>query len=231
MTRANDIASLVDSNGDIVAGALDNVPPSNDASALTTGTLDAARLPSSSVDASSLTTGTLAAARLPSSGVDAASITTGTLNSARVSLANSDITGQPFFVNQLSTTALWSGITHGANNGNAYGYYYSDAGVSGYTTSKTIALMLRVYYAHGGSANHGYLGGYFVQAGETDAFPNRADFYMAHYDDYYNTDTSDFLCRWNSAGTQTLRFYVTSSHNTSTLNSYQLRLVGTIERA
>ena len=45
MTRANDIASLVDSNGDIVAGALDNVPPSNDASALTTGTLDAARLP------------------------------------------------------------------------------------------------------------------------------------------------------------------------------------------
>ena len=67
MTRANDIASLVDSNGDIVAGALDNVPPSNDASALTTGTLDAARLPSSSVDASSLTTGTLDNARLPSS--------------------------------------------------------------------------------------------------------------------------------------------------------------------
>ena len=45
MTRARDIADLVDANGDIVAGALDNVPASNDASALTTGTLDAARLP------------------------------------------------------------------------------------------------------------------------------------------------------------------------------------------
>ena len=59
MTRARDIANLVDANGDIVAGALDNVPASNDASALTTGTLAAARLPSSGVDASSLTTGCL----------------------------------------------------------------------------------------------------------------------------------------------------------------------------
>ena len=66
MTRARDIANLVDANGDIVAGALDNVPASNDASALTTGTLDAARLPTTGVDASSLSTGTLDGARLPS---------------------------------------------------------------------------------------------------------------------------------------------------------------------
>lgn len=59
MTRARDIANLVDSNGDIVAGALDNVPPSNDASALTTGTLAAARLPSSGISASAVDTGTL----------------------------------------------------------------------------------------------------------------------------------------------------------------------------
>ena len=70
MTRARDIANLVDANGDIVAGALDNVPASNDASALTTGTLAAARLPSSGVDASSLTTGTLPAARLAADSVD-----------------------------------------------------------------------------------------------------------------------------------------------------------------
>ena len=51
MTRARDIANLVDANGDIVAGALDNVPASNDASALTTGTLANARLASTvSVD-------------------------------------------------------------------------------------------------------------------------------------------------------------------------------------
>ena len=45
MTRARDIADLVDANGDVVAGALDNVAPSNDASALTTGTLPSGRFP------------------------------------------------------------------------------------------------------------------------------------------------------------------------------------------
>lgn len=57
MTRARDIANLVDANGDIVAGALDNVPASNDASALTTGTLDGARLPNPlpAIDGSNLT--------------------------------------------------------------------------------------------------------------------------------------------------------------------------------
>ena len=45
MTRARDIADLVDANGDIVVGALDNVPASNDASALTTGTLPDGRFP------------------------------------------------------------------------------------------------------------------------------------------------------------------------------------------
>lgn len=57
MTRARDIANLVDANGDIVAGALDNVPASNDASALTTGTLDGARLPNPLpvIDGSNLT--------------------------------------------------------------------------------------------------------------------------------------------------------------------------------
>ena len=54
MTRARDIADLVDSNGDIVAGALDNVPASNDASALTTGTLDAARVAAGSLATSKI---------------------------------------------------------------------------------------------------------------------------------------------------------------------------------
>lgn len=67
MTRARDIANLVDANGDIVAGALDNVPASNDASALTTGTLAAARLPTSGISASAVDTGTL-----PSSVIDLA---------------------------------------------------------------------------------------------------------------------------------------------------------------
>lgn len=82
MSKARNLAKLlVDSNGDVSAGSLDNVPPSNDASALTTGTLAAARLPASGVSASSLTAGTLAAARLPTSGISASAIDTGTLPS------------------------------------------------------------------------------------------------------------------------------------------------------
>lgn len=45
MTKARDIANLVDSNGDVVSGALDNVPASDNASALTTGTLPDGRFP------------------------------------------------------------------------------------------------------------------------------------------------------------------------------------------
>tara|TARA_B110000483_G_scaffold107001_1_gene130575 strand:- start:1743 stop:3098 length:1356 start_codon:yes stop_codon:yes gene_type:complete len=44
MTKTRNIADLLDVNGDVVSGALDNVPASNDASALTTGTLPSARL-------------------------------------------------------------------------------------------------------------------------------------------------------------------------------------------
>lgn len=45
MTKANNLASLLDANGDVVSTALDNVPASNDASALSTGTLPDGRFP------------------------------------------------------------------------------------------------------------------------------------------------------------------------------------------
>ncbi len=70
MGRARNLADLLNADGDVRLGRLDNVPASDDASALTTGTLPAARLPSSGVDASSLTTGTLAGARLPTNITD-----------------------------------------------------------------------------------------------------------------------------------------------------------------
>jgi len=44
MTKTRDLSDLLDANGDVKSTALDNVPASNDASALTTGTLDSARL-------------------------------------------------------------------------------------------------------------------------------------------------------------------------------------------
>ena len=45
MTKARNIADLLDANGDVKSASLDNVPASDDASALTTGTLPNARLP------------------------------------------------------------------------------------------------------------------------------------------------------------------------------------------
>lgn len=44
MSNARHLADLLDTSGDVKLGHLDNVPPSNDASALTTGTLPAARI-------------------------------------------------------------------------------------------------------------------------------------------------------------------------------------------
>ena len=49
MSRARDLADLLDASGDVKSAALDNVPASNDASALTTGTLDMARVANGSV--------------------------------------------------------------------------------------------------------------------------------------------------------------------------------------
>jgi len=50
MTKARDLANLLDGNGDVNTANLDNVPASNNASALTTGTLPNARLPNNISD-------------------------------------------------------------------------------------------------------------------------------------------------------------------------------------
>ena len=45
MSRARNLADLLDASGDVKSGSLDNVPASDDASALTTGTLPVGRVP------------------------------------------------------------------------------------------------------------------------------------------------------------------------------------------
>jgi hypothetical protein len=58
MSKTRNISDLLDANGDVKSTALDNVPASNDASALTTGTLPNARLsavPNSALANSSIT--------------------------------------------------------------------------------------------------------------------------------------------------------------------------------
>jgi len=75
MTKARDISDLLDANGDVKSTALDNVPPSNDASALTTGTIDNARISLDAneipnLDTAKITTGTFSDARLPSTALN-----------------------------------------------------------------------------------------------------------------------------------------------------------------
>ena len=84
MTRANDIASLVDSTGDIVAAALDNVPPSNDASALTTGTLDMARVANGSVTASHIANDTITATQIAADTITATQIADDTITGTQI---------------------------------------------------------------------------------------------------------------------------------------------------
>jgi len=97
MSKARNLADIISGAYDVPVAALGNVPPSDDASALTTGTLPIDRIAdgavvnakiASGVDASKLTTGTLPIARVAdgavtnakiASGVDASKLTTGTL--------------------------------------------------------------------------------------------------------------------------------------------------------
>ena len=74
MSRARDLADIVSGGFDVPLASLDNVPASNDASALTTGTIPAARLPATlpARDGSALTnlsaanlTGTIPSTSVP----------------------------------------------------------------------------------------------------------------------------------------------------------------------
>jgi len=90
MTKTRNLSDLLDSNGDVKSTALDNVPASNDASALTTGTLPNDRLsavPNSALANSSITingTATALGGSISVATTDASSLTTGTLDSARL---------------------------------------------------------------------------------------------------------------------------------------------------
>ena len=57
MTKARHTANLVDANGDIKSAHLDNVPASDNASALTSGTLPAARIGAASITADKMNLG------------------------------------------------------------------------------------------------------------------------------------------------------------------------------
>jgi hypothetical protein len=64
MTKARNIADLLDATGDVVSSALDNVPPSDNASSLTTGTLPVARLADGSITGTKISDGSITNAKL-----------------------------------------------------------------------------------------------------------------------------------------------------------------------
>ena len=123
MTKARDIANLVDSNGDVVSGALDNVPASNDASALTTGTLPPARIGAGDIDDTKL-----------ASGISNAKISG--LSTVATTGAYSDVTGTP----TLSTVAT-SGNAADLNSSSLLPYTIMPAGTVLQTVTATPNTM------------------------------------------------------------------------------------------
>ena len=117
MSKTRNLSDLLDANGDVKSGALDNVPASDNASALTTGTLPNARLDSTlpaingsaltNLNASNVASGTLADARLSSN------ITTndGTQTLTNKTIASSQLTGALPALDGSALTNLAGGVS------------------------------------------------------------------------------------------------------------------------
>ena len=121
MSKARNISDLLDANGDVKSGALDNVPASDDASALTTGTLPNARLasvPNSALANSAITingSATSLGSSISVATTDASSLTSGTLPNARLaSIPNSALANPSITING-SATALGGSATVGGD--------------------------------------------------------------------------------------------------------------------
>lgn len=91
MSRARDLADLLDASGDVKSAALDNVPASNDASALTTGTLPAARIAAGSLATSKIS----GLHTVATSGAYSDISGTPNLHAVATSGAYADVTGTP----------------------------------------------------------------------------------------------------------------------------------------
>ena len=141
MTKARNIADLLDANGDVKSASLDNVPASNDASALTTGTIADARLPAtalnSNVDlttlsASNLTSGTLADARFPSTlpavnGSNLTNLPSGGLQSVQFFSSSTTYT-RPAGISKIRVYITGGGGAGGNGDGSVF---WSAAGAGG----------------------------------------------------------------------------------------------------
>ena len=218
MTKARNIADLLDANGDIVSSALDNVPASNDASALTTGTIDNARISLDAneipnLDTAKITTGTFADARLPStalnSNVDltnlsASNLTSGTLADARfpatlpaVSGANlTNLPGGSDFV-KLGTVDVTSAVSSVSFDGlysSSYDYY--KVFISDVNQSYDNGAPLRMRFNKSGSA---VVSTNYVTRNSYAAINTMGSIYTT---ETHNSWVSEFELAYNTGGTQ-----------------------------
>jgi hypothetical protein len=129
MSNARNLADVITGNFDVPLGALDNVPPSNDASALTTGTLDEARI--ASLSASKLT-GSLPAidgsALTGVGGVASLNGETGAITNTSFQAIGSYISGRPKSVGGYAANATASGLWQ-VSNGEYNSYWNNWANV------------------------------------------------------------------------------------------------------
>jgi hypothetical protein len=188
--------------------SLTNLPASTDASTLTTGTLAAARLPSTGLDASALSTGTLAAARIADASLPSAKLSTSPISISRASVT---------LLSGFNTSPSATRIAH--------------TDMSSYTNSNTIALICGFYFQfNGGNTSHGYCNGYWIQESQPSS-TYATSFGASHYDWYYNVYEVQLIVPWNGgASNQYLDTYTTSTHFSSASNTYSFIFRGRIDR-
>ena len=97
MGKARNLADLLDDNGDVKSASLDNVPASNNASALTTGTLPSARIADDAVTTAKLADDAVNSEHIVDGSVDNAHLATGIsaskLTGALPAIDGSNLTG------------------------------------------------------------------------------------------------------------------------------------------
>ena len=188
MTKARNIADLLDGNGDVVSGALDNVPASNDASALTTGTIDNARISLveaeiPSLNASKIGAGTFPDARLPATALNS--------NVDLTNLSASHLTS-----GTVATARLGSGTASSSTFLRGDGSFAVPAG----------GVNTPYWYAYGHASGQGSSSGTFTKMEATKIFDSDGSAY----------DNSNF--RWTCPSGQGGKYWVsiaTQPYNTS----------------
>jgi hypothetical protein len=228
MTKARDIANLVDSNGDVVSGALDNVPASDNASALTTGTLPDGRFPATlpAISGANLTGVAPTQATVEALNIDlpAANIS-GTLDSARLpagTIINTTrgITGNEgtgtFGISSTSMTDTTLGFTINKQISASYltGVMTFSFG-SDFTNTKWIASMT----VRRGSTN------VFDTLDQTNGFFWHLGDDQNHRRDYYWYTTGHLFDNTSGTGNQTYDWYVMAHSNSGMIRGGGIRYI------